>query len=84
MAGQMQGGLGRWDHIFVELHKKKSRVRWGTPLDQPRKMVDIYLTLLGGKGGSGNCSAMNNLCRHNLEKYVFSTNDNSEHTCEAP
>jgi hypothetical protein len=46
-------------------------------------MAGLHLTLLGDKGGTGNCNELKTLCRHKLEKYRFSTKDNWEHTCEA-
>jgi hypothetical protein len=51
----------------MELHKMKSRVRWGTHLDQVRQMAGLHFTLFEGKGGAGNCNDLKNMCRHNLE-----------------
>jgi hypothetical protein len=43
-------------------------------------MAVLYLTLLGGKEGAGNCNDLKTLCRHNLKKYGSSSKDNRERT----
>ena len=43
-------------------------------------MAVLYLTLLGGKEGAGNCNDLKTLCRHNMKKDGFNTKDNRECT----